>query len=207
MIAENNANCAAVGEYYASENAGNIVFITLGTGIGGGIIIDGRLYSGSNGAGAELGHTVTHAGGRKCGCGRCGCWEAYASTSGLIKLAEENRDKLGLTPGISIDGITIFNESEKGNLEASRIINEWIGEIGIGLTNMVNIFQPDEIIIGGAVRAQGDVIMEPVRKYVYENEYTAPDKNIKKVRIAASRLGGDAGIIGAALLWKNKTSK
>lgn len=144
MIAENNANCAAVGEYYASENAGNIVFITLGTGIGGGIIID---------------------------------------------------------------GITIFNESEKGNLEASRIINEWIGEIGIGLTNMVNIFQPDEIIIGGAVRAQGDVIMEPVRKYVYENEYTAPDKNIKKVRIAASRLGGDAGIIGAALLWKNKTSK
>lgn len=205
VLVENDANCAAVGEFYAAENARNFVFITLGTGVGGGVIINGKLFTGSNGAGAELGHIVTHSGGRKCGCGRSGCWEAYASTSGLIKLTEENRSKIAaIANGGEITGKTVFDEAEKGDAEAIRVRDEWINEVAIGLTDIVNIFQPDEVVVGGAVANQGEVILKPVREYVYKNEYTSENPEIKKAKIVSSRLGSDAGIIGAALLWKNK---
>ncbi len=205
VLVENDANSAALGEFYAAEDARNFIFITLGTGVGGGIVIDGKLYTGSNGVGGELGHIVTHAGGRKCGCGRLGCWEAYASTSGLIKLTEENRDKIAsIGKDEIITGKTVFDAAEKGDKEAIRVRDEWVKEVAIGLADVVNIFQPDEVVVGGAVSNQGEVILGPVREFVYKEEYTSTQPNVKKAKIINSRIGDDAGIIGAALLWKNK---
>ena len=207
VFVENDANCAALGEYYMAENAKNFVFITLGTGVGGGIVINGKLFIGTNGAGAELGHVVTHAGGRKCTCGRYGCWEAYASTSGLMKLTEENRDKLGLDRNEKITGKTAFDLMRKGNEEANRVCDEWIEEVALGITNVVNIFQPDEVVVGGAIAKEGDTILKPVISYVAKNDFTASQKDLKKSKIIAPRAGDDAGIIGAALLWKNKNEQ
>ena len=205
VFVENDANCAAVGEYYAANGAENVVFVTLGTGVGGGIIINGKLFTGSNGAGGEIGHIVTHAGGRKCNCGRYGCWEAYASTSGLIRLTEENRGRIeAVKNGEKISGRTAFDEARKGDAAAIEVRDQWIEEIAIGITDIINIFQPDEVVIGGAIIKEGDVIMEPVRKYVYDNEYTTSSERIRHSAIIPSRLGEDAGIIGAALLYKNQ---
>lgn len=205
VLVENDANSAALGEYYKADNARNFVFITLGTGVGGGVVIDGKLFVGANGAAGELGHVVTHAGGRKCGCGREGCWEAYASVTGLIKTTQEHRDEIaGIKPEDRISGRTVFELAKKGDKDAERVRNLWIEEVAIGIADMVNIFQPDELVVGGAISKEGDVIMEPVREYVKEHSFNVGD--MKRTKILASRIGGDAGIIGAALLYKNKES-
>ena len=204
VLVENDANSAALGEYYKADNAKNFVFITLGTGVGGGIVIDGKLFTGTNGAAGELGHVVTHVGGRKCGCGRFGCWEAYASVTGLIKTTEEHKDEIkGIKPGDRISGRTVFELAKKGDKDAERVRDMWIEEVAVGLADMVNIFQPDEIVVGGAISKEGDVIMEPVRAYI--EKYSFNVGNMKRTRVLASRIGGDAGIIGAALLYKNKS--
>ena len=205
VLVENDANSAALGEYYKAENAKNFVFITLGTGVGGGVVIDGKLFTGTNGAAGELGHVVTHAGGRKCGCGREGCWEAYASVTGLIKTTEEHRAEIsGINPGDRISGRTVFELAKKGDKDAERVRDLWIEEVAIGIADMVNIFQPDELVVGGAISKEGDVIMEPVREYVKKHSFNVGD--LKRTKVVASRIGGDAGIIGAALLYKNKES-
>ena len=204
VLVENDANSAALGEYYKADNAKNFVFITLGTGVGGGVVIDGKLFTGTNGAAGELGHVVTHAGGRKCGCGRKGCWEAYASVTGLIKTTEEHRDEIkGIKPGDRISGRTVFELAKKGDKDAERVRNMWIEEVAVGITDMVNIFQPDELVVGGAISKEGDVIMEPIRKYVKEHSFNVGE--LKRTKVMASRIGGDAGLIGAALLYKNKS--
>ena len=204
VLVENDANSAALGEYYKADNAKNFVFITLGTGVGGGVVIDGRLFTGTNGAAAELGHVVTHAGGRKCGCGREGCWEAYASVTGLIKTTEEHREEIkGIRPGDRVSGRTVFELAKKGDKDAERVRNMWIEEVAIGITDMVNIFQPDELVVGGAISKEGDVIMEPIREYVKEHSFNVG--KLRRTNVMASRIGGDAGLIGAALLYKNKS--
>jgi len=202
VYVENDANCAAVGEFYASENAKNFVFVTLGTGVGGGIIIDGKLFIGSNGAGGELGHMITHVGGKKCTCGLHGCWEAYASTGALIRLTEENRENIKvLADGGRVSGKTAFEEARKGDEGAIRVRDEWINEIAYGMINIVNIFQPDEIVVGGAVSKEGDALLNPIREKISRGSYTSKEKSFP--RIVPSRIGEDAGIIGAALLYKN----
>lgn len=204
VLVENDANSAALGEYYKADNAKNFVFITLGTGVGGGVVIDGKLFTGTNGAAGELGHMITHAGGKKCGCGGAGCWEAYASVTALIKTTEEYRDEIkGIKPDDKISGRTVFELAKKGDKDAERVRNMWIEEVAIGITNMVNIFQPDELVVGGAISKEGDVIMEPIREYVKEHSYNVGE--LKRTEVMASRIGGDAGLIGAALLYKNKS--
>ncbi|MBQ8391845.1 MAG: ROK family protein [Clostridia bacterium] len=204
VLVENDANSAALGEYYKADNAKNFVFITLGTGVGGGVVIDGKLFTGTNGAAGELGHVVIHAGGRKCGCGREGCWEAYASVTGLIKTTKEHKDEIkGIKEGDRISGRTVFELAKKGDKDAERVRNMWIEEVAIGITDMVNIFQPDELVVGGAISKEGDVIMEPIREYVKKHSFNVGE--LKRTNIVASRIGGDAGIIGAALLYKNKS--
>lgn len=205
VLVENDANSAALGEYYKADNAKNFVFITLGTGVGGGVVIDGKLYTGTNGAAGELGHIVTHLGGRQCGCGRRGCWEAYASVSGLIKTTEEHRAEIkGILPEEKISGRTVFELAKKGDKDAEHVRDIWIEEVAVGLSDMVNIFQPDELVIGGAISKEGDTIINPVRRYVEKNCFYV--EGMKRPEILASRIGGDAGIIGAALLWKNKNA-
>lgn len=204
VLVENDANCAALGEFYKAENSKDFVFITLGTGVGGGIVMGGKLFTGANGAAGELGHIITHANGRKCGCGRLGCWEAYASVTGLIRATEEHRNEIkGIAPDEEISGRTVFELAKKGDKDAERVRDAWIEEVAIGLVDMINIFQPDELVIGGAISKEGDVILEPIRKYIDENAFYS--SRLKKPKVVISRIGGDAGIIGAALLYRNKT--
>lgn len=202
VYVENDANCAALGEFYASGEKNNFVFITLGTGVGGGVILNGKLYTGSNGVGAELGHIVTHARGRKCGCGRSGCWEAYASVTALMRFTEEAREALGIGDE-KISGKTVFDEARKGNAAAIEARDKWIEEVGIGITNIVNIFQPEEIVIGGAISKEGDTLLLPIREYVDANEYCAKHKDIKITKINLPRAGDSAGILGAAYIGRN----
>ena len=120
-------------------------------------------------------------------------------------MTEENRGKIAsIGKNEVINGKTVFDKAESGDNAAAAVRDAWIKEVAIGLTDVVNIFQPDEIVVGGAVAQQGEVVMAPVREIVLKNEYTAPNPDIKKTKILTSRLGNDAGIVGAALLWKNK---
>lgn len=202
VMVENDANCAALGEYYKAENSKNFVFITLGTGVGGGIIINGKLFIGANGAAGELGHIVTHFDGRQCSCGRKGCWETYASVTGLIETTEEHRHEIkGIFPDEKISGRTVFDLARKGDKDAERVRDMWIEEVAIGIVDMVNIFQPDSIIIGGAISKEGDTLLLPIIDYVNKNAFCS--ERLTKPKIEISKIGGDAGIIGAALLYKN----
>ena len=203
VYVENDANCAALGEYYKSDTSSDFIFITLGTGVGGGIVIGGRLYTGSNGVAGELGHIVTHPDGDMCTCGRRGCWEVYASVTGLKNLTEKHRDEIkGIAPGEEISGRTVFDLARQGDSDAQRVRDMWIEEVSIGIVDMLNIFQPEELVIGGAISKEGEVLLNPIREYAYKYIYSSENLP-KKPRIVASRVGGEAGIIGAALLHAN----
>lgn len=205
---ENDANAAAYGEYIAGAGAGtkNFIAITLGTGVGGGIIIDGKIYSGSNFAGGELGHTVINMNGEKCTCGRSGCWEAYASATALInQTAQAMRrypDSLmwQLCDGDinNVSGITAFN-AMRGNDPVGRMVVERYCEyVAVGIANMINIFQPDVICIGGGISNEGDTLINPIKEYVEGDNYARSVTDKAVIKTAA--LGNDAGIIGAAYL-------
>ena len=201
VFVDNDANCAALGEYQNSKQAKSFIFITLGTGIGGGIILDGRLFTGRNGAAGELGHIVTRAGGRACNCGRLGCWERYGSMTGLIQSATERSEEIkSLGKDEKITGKLVFDLAEKGDEGAKKIVADWIEEVSIGVVDIINIFQPDEIVIGGAVSAQGDKLINPIREYAEKYAFCADTIGIPE--ISTSKIGGDAGIIGAAFLGK-----
>ncbi len=206
---ENDANAAAYGEYKINGGgADSFVFITLGTGIGGGVIINGKLYKGFNGVGAELGHTVICSGGNLCTCGRKGCWEAYASVTALIN---QTRDAISKNPQSlmaqiskedgTVNGKTAFIAAKNGDMAATEVLNKYFEYIGEGLTNIVNIFQPDKIVIGGNISKEGDFMLNPVKEYVNRYDY---NKYAKKVQIETASLHGDIGIIGAALCAKDK---
>ena len=198
---ENDANVAAIGEYFSRRKDSNMtcfVFLTIGTGVGGGIIINDKLYVGANGAGAELGHIVTHKGGKTCDCGRVGCYEAYGSMTALIENAKEHSEEIGLSKD-EINGKTIFEMADKNNnAAAKKLIDEWVYEIGEGVADMINIFQPEEIAIGGAVSAQGERLLKPIREVAYSKDFTR-NLDLQHTKITAATLAGDAGIIGAAL--------
>ncbi len=198
---DNDANCAAAGEYVvAGEGRGSFVFVTLGTGVGGGIIIDGKLLRGVNGGAGELGHTTVYPGGRLCGCGRRGCWEAYASVSGLINDARERGGWFAAQSEIT--GRTPFEGAAAGIPEAVEVRDRWIENVAMGVCNLVNVFQPDRLVIGGAISKEGENLLAPIRKFVSENAYTRGIPGLKRTEITAARLGNDAGIVGAAFLHK-----
>ncbi|MCQ2515073.1 MAG: ROK family protein [Ruminococcus sp.] len=207
---ENDANAAALGEYLAgsAKGAKNAVAITLGTGVGGGIIIDGSIYSGSNYAGAELGHMVIVKGGKECACGRHGCWEAYASATGLINLTKQKI--LTEKPEFSymlktcdgditnVSGRTAFDAMRAGDPLARQVVEEYISYLATGIVNIINIFQPDILCIGGGISNEGDNLLTPLRAIVEAERYTK--HNDKQTVICKATLGNDAGIIGAAYL-------
>lgn len=207
---ENDANAAALGEYLAgsAKGAKNAVAITLGTGVGGGIIIDGKIYSGSNYAGAELGHMVIVKGGKDCACGRHGCWEAYASATGLINLTKEKiltekpefsyMLKLCDDDISNVSGRTAFDAMAEGDPLARQVVEEYISYLATGIVNIINIFQPDVLCIGGGVSNQGENLLAPLRNIVESERYTK--HNDKQTVICKCSLGNDAGIIGAAYL-------
>lgn len=210
VLIENDANAAALGEYLAgsAKGAKNAVAITLGTGVGGGIIIDGKIYSGSNFAGAELGHMVIVKDGKECACGRRGCWETYASATGLINLTKQKilSEKLEFSYMLKlcdgdinkVSGKTSFDAMSDGDPTAKAVVEEYISYLSCGLVNIINIFQPDVLCIGGGISAQGENLLGPVRQYIERERYTK--HNDKQTVICACTLGNDAGIIGAAYL-------
>ncbi len=213
VIMENDANAAAFGEYMAGalKGADNAVAITLGTGVGGGVIINHKIYSGSNFAGAELGHTVIVVDGRPCTCGRSGCWETYASATGLIKTTKEHmKDAPKDSPlwtlvegdESRVNGRTAFDAMRQGDPIGQEIVDEYIHYLSEGIVNMVNIFQPDILCVGGGISNERETLMAPVREFVEKQQYAM--NSSKKTVICRAELGNDAGIIGAALLGKEE---
>lgn len=197
VYVENDANCAAVGEAVCGASAGyaNSVMVTLGTGVGGGIITDGKLFSGVKGGGGEIGHMVICAdGGELCKCGRRGCFEKYASASALVRMMEDAAKNDGAVKD-PFDGKMIFELAKNGNRTALAVLEKFEYYLAVGIANIINIFQPEIVVVGGGMSAQGDYLLEPVRKTVYESILT---KNPEITKIAAATLGNDAGIIGAA---------
>lgn len=208
VILENDANAAAYGEYKAGalRGAKNAVAITLGTGIGGGVIIDGKILAGSNFAGGELGHIVIEAKGRLCTCGRRGCWEAYASATGLIRTTQEamEKDRSSALWTVAhgdlknVDGRTAFQAMREGDAAGKAVVEEYIYYLACGVTNIINIFQPDILCIGGGVSNEGDPLMLPLKELVANEVYSR--YSAKQTVICRAELGNDAGIVGAALL-------
>lgn len=210
VLLENDANAAAFGEYKAGalQGAESGIAITLGTGIGGGIILGGKIYTGCNGAAGELGHIVIQMDGRPCTCGRRGCWEAYASATGLINTTKEMLQQLDdkqsplwkLCDGdlTNVNGRTAFDAMRAGDPAGQQVVDTYIRQLASGLADVVNIFQPNLICIGGGICHEGDTLLNPLRKLVREEAFEVPGGILPELRIA--QLGNDAGIIGAALL-------
>lgn len=201
---ENDANAAAYGEYVkCGNNAESFVFVTLGTGVGGGIVLDGKIYRGFNGAGAEIGHTVIRTKGEKCTCGRLGCWEAYASVTALV---EQTKKKMAECPESKmysiakkyrdINGRVAFDAAKLDDKAAKEVCEAYISYIGEGLVNIINVFQPEKIVIGGGISKEGDRLLIPLKEYVEKYDY---NKHMERTKIEIATLYNDAGIIGAAM--------
>ena len=207
ILLENDANAAALGEYAAGAGKGSqsMVAVTLGTGVGGGAILNGKLYTGFNYAGMEIGHFVIEHGGRLCTCGRRGCFEAYCSATALIKrtrqaMEEDRTSRLWELAGSleGVNGRTPFDAAAQGDPAAGKVIDEYVDYLGCGVASLVNIFQPEVICIGGGPSAQGETLMAPVRYILNREDYAR--NNLHRTRLVRAALGNDAGLIGAALL-------
>jgi glucokinase len=209
---ENDANAAAYGEYLAGAAKDyKISFhLTIGTGIGGGFIENGKIYDGSNFAANEVGHMVIRKDGRPCQCGRSGCFERYASARGLVVTAEEYLadEPLSMLWDMAardtenLNAKVIFEANQLGDPTAKRIVHTYIGDLACGVTNLINIFQPDIFTIGGGVSAQKEMLLEPLKEIVTQEVYSRNSK--KNTVIAIAELGNDAGIIGAANLHREE---
>lgn len=199
----NDANCAALAETVAGGAVGckNMVLITLGTGVGGGIIIDGRIYAGMRSMGAELGHTLLVMDGEDCTCGRKGCWEAYASATALIRQAKAAAAQDSASPLHGREAIAaydVFAAADIGCETAKKVIARWCEYVAAGLTDLVNGLAPEMILIGGGVSRQGERILQPMREYIEKNCFGGKEGAIPQ--LLAAKLGNEAGIIGAAAL-------
>ena len=209
---ENDANAAAYGEMLAGAGKGtnSFVAITLGTGVGGGVIMDGKMLNGLNCAGGELGHIVINVDGEPCGCGRNGCWEAYASATACIRQTKrsmlENKDsKMWELVDGNIDevsGRTAWDAMRMGDKAGSEVVDRYIYYIACGVANIINIIRPEVLCIGGGICNEKEYLMKPLREYVEKETYGNNEADYTKVVVA--ELGGDAGLIGAALLGNLK---
>lgn len=208
MLVENDANCAVLGEAFvgAAQKFSNVVMLTLGTGVGGGVLLDGALYAGADGMGAELGHTKLQFQGELCTCGQRGCLEAYCSATALIRQARkamrENPDSLlhhlSGHDESRVDGEMVFRAKAKGDQTAAKVVETYIDYLAAGISSFVAIFRPEAIILGGGIAQAGDALFGPLGDRVKESTYAAEQIGVPP--IIKAELGNDAGIIGAALL-------
>ena len=210
VYVENDANAAAYGEYVAgaAKGANDAVCITLGTGVGGGIIINGKIYSGFNFAGAEIGHTVIDPNGPECTCGRKGCFEVFSSATGLVRMTREAmlEDKASVMWQMNeedgkVSARTAFNAMRAGDRAGKAVVDKYIKYLACGITNTINIFQPDILCIGGGVCNEGDPLLLPLKELVAKEVYTK--NSAKNTEIVIAKLGNDAGMIGAAFLGQD----
>lgn len=202
----NDANVAAIGEakFGCGKEYENTILITLGTGVGGGIVIDGKLFEGNRSAGAELGHSVIVAGGEQCTCGRKGCLEAYASATALIrdtKRAMQANPQSKMWEVGSLENVTGKTSFDYAGCDewAKAVVDNYIEKLGTGLTNLANEFRPEAIILGGGVCAQGDNLIKPLQEFLDGELYAG--KKGPQVKLLTATLGNDAGLLGAVALW------
>lgn len=191
IVVENDGNCAAIAEHWIGNGRkfDNLVMYTIGTGIGAGIIINDKLYSGHNGIAGEIGHMIIDSDEKKCTCGNYGCFEQYGSMIALIRKVNENNDLINIE-----DGKKLFELYKKGDRKIKRHVDEFIHFNAVGITNLVHIFNPEAIIIGGGVSNQKEVIIEPIKKKVLQMVMPAFSKDLV---ITTAKLGNKAGMIGA----------
>ncbi len=208
---ENDANAAAFGEVLcgAARDVNDAVMVTLGTGVGGGVVIGKRIYAGFNHCASELGHMILNFNGPHCECGRDGCFEVYASATALIRQTKETISDYPqscihqkIQGDLSnINGKTAFDAAKAGDEAGIKIVNNYIKYLGEGLVSVVNIFQPEKIVLGGGICKEGEYLLKPLRDYLDRYIYTL---EVPKTQLVTAELGNDAGIIGAAMLWKNE---
>ena len=207
VFIENDANCAALGEAYAGCGHGskNFIAVTLGTGVGSGIILDGKIVSGVNNAGGECGHMVINVDGVPCTCGRRGCWEAYASATALINQTkaamEEHPDsimhELAMEEG-KVSGRTAFDAMRRKDAAAIQVVEDYIKYVAAGITNLVNALQPEIVCVGGGICNEGETLLRPLRRYLESERYSVYSE--VQTKLMKAELGNDAGVIGAAIL-------
>lgn len=204
----NDANAAALGEYFvgAGIKYKNLILVTLGTGVGGGIIIDGKLFEGHKSAGAEIGHITLRVRGEKCTCGRRGCFEAYSSATALIRDTKKAmlKDKESVLWKLcdnnieNVNGKTAFDGFELNDKTSIKVVRRYIKYLAEGITDLANIFRPEVILLGGGISGSKDILLKPLdrilRKEIFAGSRYAP------VRINVASLGNDAGMIGAGKL-------
>ena len=208
VYGENDAKAAAWGEYLAGAGRGSrsMTAVTLGTGVGGGIILNGKILEGHNGSAGELGHMVIHQNGRPCTCGRRGCLEAYASATALVSRAKEAMEHCETSMlwnlcgrNLSeVNGRIIFEASKKGDPTACEVLDSFTEDLSDGIANIINILQPEVLCIGGGLSGAGEALLAPVREKTAPKIYSRASE--KNTRIVLAELGNGAGIIGAACL-------
>ena len=208
---DNDANCAAMAESVAgaAKGASDSVTITLGTGIGSGVIINHRIFSGFNQAGAEFGHTTIVAGGVPCTCGRKGCFEVYGSASALIRMTKEAAqanpssklsDLIADKDG-KVNAKVPFDAMRMGDDAAAQVVETYIEYLSDGLANVINAYMPEILVIGGGVCNEGDPLLIPLREKTMKKPYFGP--GVRKTEIRLAEMGNDAGIVGAAMMGKS----
>ncbi len=190
----NDANAAVLGECFAGRARGlqNVVMLTLGTGVGGGMVLDGKLYGGKRGIAGELGHFTLYQDGVPCPCGKRGCLESYASTTALVRSACDATGKPAL------DGRRVFALAKQGDAQLLAVIDGWLDDVAAGITGLVHIFAPEMVLIGGGVSAQEDLLMAPLRRKVLSG---VMPRFAEGLQVERAMLGNDAGIIGAVKYW------
>ena len=204
---DNDANCAAMGEDIVSGNNVPIfMFITLGTGVGSGLILNGNVFRGFNGAASEAGHITLVSGGEPCTCGKRGCWETYASVTALIRQTkvamEKNPESLmheiAKAEG-KISGRTSFDAAKQGDKAAQAVVKQYAQYVADGIVSVENVLQPDIISVGGGISREGEYLLQPVCEYAAANGF---NKFMPKTKIVTAQSFNDAGIIGAAMIAK-----
>ncbi len=212
VVVSNDANVAALGEakYGATAKFQSSILLTIGTGVGGGMIFDGQIIEGFHSAGAELGHITIRKDGLPCACGRKGCYEKYASATALIlqtrhAMVEDLQSKMWeLVHGNieEVDGRTAFTAARMGDKTAKTVIEQFVGYLSEGIADFVNILRPEAIVLGGGISNEGDDLFVPLRKAVDERTYIAMD--IVPLKIVGAELGNRAGVYGAFCLAKTE---
>jgi glucokinase len=204
---ENDANAAALGEatFGAGRGARIVLALTLGTGVGGGIVIDGRVHRGATGVGGEIGHIVIRRNGKRCGCGARGCLEQYASASAMLARAKAARRRhpestLAAIPARDLTGRDVTSAARAGDAVALRVLEDTGRDLGEGIVSAVNLIDPDVVVIAGGLTAASRFLLPAARRTVKEKAFG----RAKDVRIVKHRLGDRAGILGAALSSKRR---
>ena len=209
---DNDANCATFGEWWqgAARGGRNVVGLTIGTGIGGGIILNGALYHGSSDMAGEIGHTTIDLNGRHCKCGNYGCLEAYASATAIATRAREvlvREEGESMIPGLvngkleAITAQTVYDAAKRGDMIASEIVRDTAKYLGAGVANLLNVFNPDIVVLAGGVIAAGDALFEPLRAEVRRRAFSPA---VRAVRIVPGELPGTAGVVGAVASFKQQ---